>query len=400
MTAAPRQNSKTMRIDLLPQTPDLGAGGRAQVTVDLSAASRPVPSDPDAVPQFGAAYEELLQSIYDAVLLTDMEGTVVDANARAAEFLGHQRGDFCGCSVLSFIFGADDSLMRTLAEHIETQRYALIQAHCVRRDGSTFPAEVAVNRLQLLGAPHLCFFVRDVTVRRQQEAMLWTEHKAIQNAGNGIAVASVDGVLEYVNPAAARMWQAEPDAMLGIDVRELLADDVAADAMISAVMASQKAWSGEMAARRSDGSLFHVQVSTVCNRVGGGDAVGLVFSFVDISDRMRADQATREADRQRVMLESLGAACHHLGQPATVLLANLEMMQDSVRSRAGDVALKEMLKSSLEAIRRIGVVLHQLNSVNEYKTTVYASSADRSTVQSRIIQIPQAQPSGDAPKSP
>jgi DNA-binding NtrC family response regulator len=34
-----------------------------------------------------------------------------------------------------------------------------------------------------------------------------------------------------------------------------------------------------------------------------------------------------ESERHRVMIESLGAACHHMGQPATVILAYLELMR-------------------------------------------------------------------------
>jgi len=34
-----------------------------------------------------------------------------------------------------------------------------------------------------------------------------------------------------------------------------------------------------------------------------------------------------EAERQRVMFESIGAACHHLGQPVTVLSTYLQLMQ-------------------------------------------------------------------------
>jgi len=121
--------------------------------------------------------------------------------------------------------------------------------------------------------------------------------------------------------------------------------------------------------------------------VAEGEVAGLVLSFVDISDRIRADHATREADRQRVMLESFGAACHHLGQPATVLLANLEMMQEAALGGSEGQAMKEMLGLSMEAIRRIGAVLHQLNTVDEYRTTEYAGSIDTVSGHSRIIQI-------------
>ena len=67
-----------------------------------------------------------------------------------------------------------------------------------------------------------------------------------------------------------------------------------------------------MAAVNSQDGHFDVQVSATCNTNSEGQQVGIVLSFQDISDRIRADDAEREAEKRQVMLESFGAACHHL----------------------------------------------------------------------------------------
>jgi hypothetical protein len=87
------------------------------------------------------------------------------------------------------------------------------------------------------------------------------------------------------------------------------------------------------------------------------------------------------------MLESLGAACHHLGQPATILLANLSFMRTHLLD--ADDAVKEVVEGSIEAMDRLGKILHRLNSVNEYKTTQYLQNlnGDGQGDQSRIIEI-------------
>ena len=138
-------------------------------------------------------------------------------------------------------------------------------------------------------------------------------------------------------------------------------------------------------ARRPDGSDFDVQVSAACSRNSDGDLVGLVFSFVDISDRKRAEDAERESEQRRVMLESLGAACHHLGQPATVLLANLGVLRSHFAD--ADDSLMELIQGSLDAVDRLGKILHKLNAVNEYKTTQYLDDGNGTGSQSRILDI-------------
>lgn len=388
--------SKTMRIDLLPVL-DGSGDGQHRLRIDSDGSSQERLPASELKGGAHTPYEQLLQSIYDGVMVSTMDGTIVEVNRRLLDFLRAPRERVLQMKVFDVLSGSDPSLIETLREHMASQSFAVIQAYCIRIDQSVFPAEIAVNDLSSNGTQQLCFFVRDVTLRRQQQQMLWTEHNAIQNSGSGIAVAGLDGRLEYANPSMAAMWGClSGDELVGRQVHHLFRDEVAADAMTAAVLASQKTWVGQLVARRKDGREVHVQVSAGCNRLSEGDVVGLVLSFIDITDKIRADLAVRETERQRVMLESLGAACHHLGQPATVLFANLELMQHHLGSGPnGTAELAPLIDSSLQATHRMGRILHRLNSVNEYKTTVYTQpeASEEATGATRILDIEAPSPS-------
>lgn len=385
------QMSRTIRIDLIPDVAVERARDRKKgIVVTAGTARQSRAQARTSAPGIGEVsryyYHELLQSVYDATLITDMQGRIVDANVRALEFLQQERQRLCTLSLFDVIYSADEALLDNLKRNLENERFSLIQAYCLRHDGSFFPAEIAVNRLQF-GEMHLCFFIRDITLRRQAEEMLRTEHNAIQNAGNGIAVADRAGVLEYVNPAAARMWRYEGvEGLVGRSVRDLFETSLDVSAMITAPLERGENWQGELRARAGDGAGFDAQVSAVCNRNADGEIAGIVFSFVDISDRKRADAAMRESERQRVMLESLGGACHHLSQPATVLLANLGLIHR--RLDAPNEPLRDLLKISVQAAEELARILHRLNCVNEYKTTRYLDAdAAQTKPESRIIAI-------------
>ena len=377
--------SKTMRIDLIPDVPvepEAGAMQRVVVSALGSAPSdRPVPGGEGQSP-----YRQLLERLYDGAVVTDLGGTIVDVNVRAAEFLGCDPGELHGVSILEFLSGADEGLLETVSENLEAERFTLIQAYCQRRDGTFFPSEISVSRLQL-DQPLLCFFLRDITLRRQAEEMLLTEHNALQNAGTGIAVADIDARLEYVNPVAALMWGYDgPDEMVGMDVRELLVDQALAGEMTRRVIDERGAWAGDGEAAAKGGKAFAVQIAVACNRNSDGEVVGMVFSFVNVSDRKRAEAAEREAERQRVMLESLGAACHHLSQPATVLSSNLGILKSRLHGESDP--LGELVQASIEAVHRLGEILHRLHAVTEYKTTSYLSrSESEGSDEHRILDI-------------
>lgn len=379
--------SRTMRIDLIPDAPSEPAAGTGKRVVIASAPRRNrlvhFRAREDGQP---SRYQELLQSMYDAAIITGLSGAIVDTNVRAREFLLRDREELHRLTIFDVVAGSDESLIQTLLQNLENERYTLIQAHCLRKDGSYFPAEIAVNKLQI-GQMHLVFFVRDITLRRQAEEMLRTEHNAIQNAGNGIAVADMAARLEYVNPAVERMW-GYPGAgsLIGGDVRELFTDRPAAAAMIAQALDGQQTWMGELRAMRRDGSQFDVQASAARNRNTDGELVGIVFSFVDASDRKRADEALREAERHRVMLESLGTACHHIGQPATILMGSLEIMQQKLG--AADPSVQQLVKTSLDSMRSLAEILQRLQAVTEYRTRTYLEKSETMRgKESRILEI-------------
>jgi len=74
-----------------------------------------------------------------------------------------------------------------------------------------------------------------------------------------------------------------------------------------------------------------------------------------------------DAERQRVMLESLGAACHHLGQPATVISAFLQVMKRTETSPERT----EILDKCLKAAEAMDDILHRLQMVSQYRTEPY-----------------------------
>lgn len=118
-------------------------------------------------PQEVSEYQRLLQSTYDAVLITDRSGLVVDFNWRVEEAFLFESGSFPWTNVLEFISGADPKLMGNLAGVLEDHPYVLIEAHCNRLGGSLFPAEIAVSRVGLTSGREYGFFFRDITIRKQ-----------------------------------------------------------------------------------------------------------------------------------------------------------------------------------------------------------------------------------------
>ncbi|MBN1556836.1 MAG: PAS domain S-box protein, partial [Lentisphaerae bacterium] len=114
-------------------------------------------------------YKQLLESIYDGVIITDRKGRIVDFNSRAIDFLLKHGDELAGMRVIDFISGAGDDLLAAIHRNLKEHRYTLIEGRCIRSDGTTFPAEIAVNRIALDEGGQLCFLIRDITVRKRAQ---------------------------------------------------------------------------------------------------------------------------------------------------------------------------------------------------------------------------------------
>jgi PAS domain S-box-containing protein len=298
------KHQATMRIDITPsmleqlQQAPAPAGVRMGRPGGLGAAPRSgggtgvirIPATP-ARPMGGEDFQVLLQSIYDAVLITDMAGGIVGANARAEQFFQSSRADLCKKSVLDWVCGTDRSLLDTIAGSLESKRFVLIQAVCRRSDETMFPAEISVSRLPLGGKTHLSFFVRDVTLRKEAEERLKTGYNALQNSGSGIAVADVEGALAgYVNPSMLELLGLESaEEAYDFNFRQFLQDEGLAADMIATAEAGE-VWTGELEMKRKDGSFFFAQASLAPNLNPDGALTGIVISLVDVTPQRQAQQ--------------------------------------------------------------------------------------------------------------
>jgi len=278
--------ARTMRIDLL-----LSSGiGTRQAILPTSETHRI-----ETLPQTGPAsdFEVLLQSVYDAALLTDFDGRISNANERALRFFGYTAEAISQHHIGDMIAGADADILRTVIENVQSERFTLLQAHCIRKDESLFPAEISATCLKLARGISLCFFIRDISIRREMEEQLRIEHNAVQNAGSGIAITDPDGIISYANPAMCVLWGRETeDGVRSTSIQDLFCEPAAVTDVIGRA-ASSRNWNGELKACRQDGNSFYVFTSaTSC--VDEDDTVThIVFSFVDTTRRRLDEEALR-----------------------------------------------------------------------------------------------------------
>ena len=130
----------------------------------------PEPPPPAAAPiQQGPnqrdLYRNLMDALYDAVLVVDEKGHVVDSNARVEQTFGYTKNEMWDMSMERLVKGFGPHVLAQLAEPLNEGRPVIIDGRGVRKDGDLFNAEITVGRVKLGRTENLLMAVRDVTKR-------------------------------------------------------------------------------------------------------------------------------------------------------------------------------------------------------------------------------------------
>lgn len=120
----------------------------------------------------------ILESLYDAVILADTKGMVRECNGRAVELLGYTRPELCQMELARLISGVTNELLRTIGQQLKVGRFTVLEGRCTRKNGSMFPAEIAVGAISSPGGEGFCISLRNITQRRLTEEKIRREIEA------------------------------------------------------------------------------------------------------------------------------------------------------------------------------------------------------------------------------
>ena len=116
----------------------------------------------------------MLRASLDCAVIVDHEGLITEVNPATEETFGWTRADLLGKAFLELVVAPDhrDDLRDVLRTGAGPLLGARLEISAVRSDHRTFPAEIAITRVDVPGPLLFAVSLRDVTKRRQDEERL------------------------------------------------------------------------------------------------------------------------------------------------------------------------------------------------------------------------------------
>jgi two-component system sensor kinase FixL len=173
----------------------------------------------------------VLAAAVDAIITIDEKGIIESANPASEKLFGYTEREMVGKNVNLLMptpyreehDGYLHNYMTTgLRRIIGIGREVVGQ----RKDGSTFPMDLAVSEVQLEGRRLFTGIVRDITERKRAEnALLDSEARTravLAAAVDAIITIDEHGLIESMNPASERLFGYTADEMTGRNVNLLM----------------------------------------------------------------------------------------------------------------------------------------------------------------------------------
>ncbi len=312
------------------------------------------------------------------------------------------------------IFGADDQPQTSMEPfYLSREEYLRVGGEVAvsTREGQAYQTELQMRRydgsliwISLSGravnqrdlSEGTVWVLTDITRRKELEAELVrtsSEREAILNSALVGIVLSVTRKHEWVNEKFAEMMGYPRDELIGRSSAYIHPDTASWEEfgrVARAALQQLGTFVHERQLRRRDGELFWVQMGGSCLRPRDPDS-GVIWTFLDITERKRSEEDTRLALLRQQELNELRSrfvamTSHEFRTPLATILSSGEILKH-YGARLPESEKEETLDTIASAVQRMMRMLDRVLLIGKAEAQMLEFNPERVDLKVLCLQI-------------
>src|SRR5215510_1889800 len=253
--------------------------------------------------------QAILDTAIDAIITINDRGIVESANPAVERLFGYAPAELIGQNISMLMPSPHrEQHDEYIARYLATGESRIIgigrELEGLRRDGTTFPLELALSEVVGGNRRRFTGIIRDITARKRAEEAARESRGRIQaivdTAIDAIITINDHGIVETANPAVEHLFGYSPAELIGQNVSMLMPSPRREqhDEYLARYLRTGEAHvigiGRELEGLRCDGTTFPIELAL--SEITGGDQRRFTGIIRDITVRKRAEEALLRAD--------------------------------------------------------------------------------------------------------
>jgi hypothetical protein len=317
---------------------------------------------------------DLLETLPDAVIAVDRDGTIVQVNTQAQDLFGYDREEMIGQKVEMLVPESYRPQHHRHREHYaekpKTRRMgAELDLYGRRRNGSEFPVEIGLSPVATENGTFVLSAIRDISDRKRiaeelrraneelhrRTAEQLGEYRSrlaliIDSSDDAIIGKTLDGTITSWNKGAERIYGYTPEEVLGKNIALLVPADLSDEIpnILRKIASGGSVEHYESVRVTKDGRHLDISVSVSPLRDAKGEVVGASAIARDITAQKRAEAQLRQAQKMEAIGRLAGGVAHDFNNILGIINACTEFLRDRLDPAAESSLYVENIKKATE----------------------------------------------------
>ena len=317
---------------------------------------------------------DLLESIPDAIVAVDRDGTILQVNSQVQELFGYTRNELIGKKVEMLVperFRPQHHDHRKNFEETPKIRRmgAGLDLYGRRRNGSEFPVEISLSPVSVEDGTIVLSAIRDISDRKriEQELRRANEELAertaeqigeyrsrlasiIDSSEDAIIGKGLDGSITSWNKGAERIYGYAPEEVVGKHISILAPDDRPDEipGILRKIARGESTEHFESVRVTKDGRKLNVSISVSPLRDAAGEIIGASAIARDITAQRRAEDQLRQSQKMEAIGRLAGGVAHDFNNVLGIINACNEFLRDRIDPASEPSIYVENIKKATE----------------------------------------------------
>ena len=346
-------------------------------------------------------FTDLLETLPDATVAVDLDGTMVQVNSQAQELFGYEREELIGQKVEMLVpdryRGQHHHHREDFAQAPKTRRMgADLDLYGRRRNGSEFPVEISLSPVTMGKGALVLSAIRDISDRKRIAEELRRANEAlhrksaeqiggyrsrlaliIDSSEDAILSEDVNGIITSWNRGAERIYGYAPEEVIGKHISLLTPGDRPDEVskILKKISGGESIEHYESVRLARDGRRLDVSISVSPMSNAAGDIVGASVIARDISGQKCAESQLRQAQKMEAIGRLAGGVAHDFNNILGIINACTEFLRDRIDPAAEPSVYVENIRKATErgtaltrqmlAFSRTSVIQPRILDLNE-----------------------------------